>query len=438
MVSSGPSKTDSSESKIPSNFSSGGSSSPDSANHPSAVVISPFKATNESVASHLEGFTGETDVNSTSHPLKNVAPQWEDVNQSPNDPPIEECSELAPLGVETPSPNVDSPSFEKTNTSTDGGISKDIVPLVAIPLRSNAGSLDTSFDKGSTSTIQPVSGNGLTSFPHKFILDFLYLPPYSHATRLHSLANLASLLYDAEGSIQEASVMKESDAGKEADLQKAMVIRDQPVVFNSDQPFGHVKQEDQVWGLCLTLADKPDDQTSAQQLKQILESLVSQGFEYWLPCLDYVKETLVLQQSNVVTRTQRPNFSVQKLQAEESSLEAQNKSFQHFKERVQDSLSSLDHKLKLLSDERQSLQDRLAAINKEEVSIIQEKSSLQGSVGAEEKKLNEGQTRLATLRQEMFKEMATQQSLMLQREKLCNAWSVIKNLSLAIRQCWNV
>ena len=65
-----------------------------------------------------------------------------------------------------------------------------------------------------------------------------------HKTRLHSLANLASLLYDTEESIQEASVMKESNGGKEVNLQTSIIVRNQPASTNN-----------------------PYDQTSAQTLK---------------------------------------------------------------------------------------------------------------------------------------------------------------------------
>ena len=51
--------------------------------------------------------------------------------------------------------------------------------------------------------------------------------PYPHKTILHSLANLASLLYDVEGSTQEASVMKECDGRKEANVNMSIVIRNQ-------------------------------------------------------------------------------------------------------------------------------------------------------------------------------------------------------------------
>ena len=58
--------------------------------------------------------------------------------------------------------------------------------------------------------------------------------PYPHKTSLHSLANLASLLYDAYGSTQEASVMKESDGGKEVNLKTSVILRDQPACASSD------------------------------------------------------------------------------------------------------------------------------------------------------------------------------------------------------------
>ena len=264
-------------------------------------------------------------------------------------------------------------------------------------------------------------------FPREFILDFLYMNPYPHKTILHSLSNLASLLYDVEGSTQEASAMKDSDGRKEANLQTSIIVRNQLTsastdYSSNDESYGHMKQEDKIWALCLTLTYNSYDQTSVETLKQILESLISQGFEYWVPCLDYVKETNLLQQCNAESRDQTLKFSTPKFQEEEVSLKTQAKSFKNFSKQIQDSLSSFYHKLKSLSEERQSLQDRLAEIiNREEINIINEKYSLQSSIDIKKKKLNQGQTKLANLRQEMFKDMDVQQSLILQKEKLCNA-----------------
>ena len=52
--------------------------------------------------------------------------------------------------------------------------------------------------------------------------------------------------------------------------------------------------------------------------------------EYWILCLDYVKETLLLQQCNAEVRVQSFKFSTQKLQEEEASLEVQAKSLKNF------------------------------------------------------------------------------------------------------------
>ena len=103
------------------------------------------------------------------------------------------------------------------------------------------------------------------------------------------------------------------------------IVRIQPAFASTDYSsndasFEHIKQEDKIWDLCLTLTVNPYDQTSTQTLKQILESLISQGFEYWIHCLDYVKETLLLQQCNAESRVQSLKFSAQKLQEEEDSL----------------------------------------------------------------------------------------------------------------------
>ena len=119
-------------------------------------------------------------------------------------------------------------------------------------------------------------------------------------------------------------------------------------------------------------------------------------------------------------------------------MEAQAKSFKSFTAQNQKSLVSYVQQLKSLSDEMQSLQNRLVQISKEEINIINEKSSLQSSLDKEKGKLDQGRAKLATLRQEMFKEMAVQQSLILHKEKLCNAWSTIKHHSLTVKQCWNI
>ena len=68
-------------------------------------------------------------------------------------------------------------------------------------------------------------------FPREFILDFLYMNPYLHKTILHSLANLDFVLYDVEGSTQEASVMKDCDGRKEANVNISIVVRNQSDVL---------------------------------------------------------------------------------------------------------------------------------------------------------------------------------------------------------------
>ena len=96
--------------------------------------------------------------------------------------------------------------------------------------------------------------------------------PYSHTNRLYSLAKLASLLYDVDGSTQEASVMKESDGGKEVNLNMFIIVRNQSTSVSTDyssndESSEHMKQEDKIWDLCLNLAKNLYDQTSAQTLK---------------------------------------------------------------------------------------------------------------------------------------------------------------------------
>lgn len=71
-----------------------------------------------------------------------------------------------------------------------------------------------------------------------------------------------------EGSTQEASVMKESNGGEKANLQTSIIVRNQPTsastdYSSNDEFYEHIKQEDKIWDLCLTLTDNPYDQTSA-------------------------------------------------------------------------------------------------------------------------------------------------------------------------------
>ena len=126
----------------------------------------------------------------------------------------------------------------------------------------------------------------------------------------------------------------------------------------------HIKEEDKICHICLVLLERPHDQASGQMLKQTLESLISQGFEYWTPCLDYVKETLLVQQCDTTTEVQSLNILVRRLQEEESSLEAQTQSFKGFSTQTHQSLNSYDLQLKSLCDERKLLQKHLAKINK--------------------------------------------------------------------------
>ena len=46
-----------------------------------------------------------------------------------------------------------------------------------------------------------------------------------------------------------------------------MIVRDQPATTNSDHSFEHMRQEDKMWELCLTLKNNPYDPDSAQTLK---------------------------------------------------------------------------------------------------------------------------------------------------------------------------
>ena len=111
-----------------------------------------------------------------------------------------------PLNIEFPKSL--SPTVVKANPSTlKGEVPEGVIPLDITPSRSNCGPLDV--PSKDPSSAQSSYETGLNSFPHRFILDFLYLNPWPQETRLHYLANLASLLYDTDGSDQEVSVCDE-------------------------------------------------------------------------------------------------------------------------------------------------------------------------------------------------------------------------------------